>query len=43
MGLTKIEIPEHCLQLTYQAASNAACGLGAWGAAESEMEMWYAL
>ena len=43
----------YCNQDTYQAASNAACGggaassatygLGAWGAAESEMEMWYAL
>ena len=42
-----------CNQDTYQAASNAVCGggvnggntygLGAWGAAESEMEMWYAL
>ena len=41
-------------QGTYQAASNSVCGggvnafgdtvgLGAWGAAESEMEMWYAL
>ena len=36
---------------TYQAATSAVCGggvgwrtwdLGAWGAAESEMEMWYA-
>ena len=42
-----------CSQHTYQAATNAVCGggvassgtygLGAWGAAESEMEMWYAL